>query len=41
MSVNLVLLANCTAINEVFDKGGKAGPPVVMFKHSFVWKIPI
>ena len=34
VSINLVLLADCTAINKVFDKGGKAGPPVVTFKDS-------
>ena len=34
MSINLVLLANCTAIDKVFDKGGETGPPVVMFKDS-------
>ena len=34
MSINLVLLADCTAIDKVFDKGGKTGPPVVAFKDS-------
>ena len=34
VSINLVLLADCTAIDKVFDKGGKTGPPVVMFKGS-------
>ena len=34
MSINLVLLADCTAIDKVFDKGGKTGPPVIMFKNG-------
>ena len=34
VSINLVLLADCTAIDKVFDKGGKTGPPVVVFKDS-------
>ena len=38
MSINLVLLADCTAINKVFDKGGKTRPPVVMFKDSLCAK---
>ena len=34
MSVNLVLLADCTAIDKVFDKGGKTGPPVIALKDG-------
>ena len=34
MSINLVLLADCTAINKVFDKGEKTRPPVVVLKDS-------
>ena len=34
VSINLVLLADCTAIDKVFDKGGKTGPPVVVFEDS-------
>ena len=35
MSVDLVLLANHTTHNEVFDKSGEAWPPEVTFKDSF------
>ena len=34
VSINLVQLADCTAIDKVFDKGEKTGPLVVMFKDS-------
>ena len=34
MSINLVLLADCTAIDKVFDKGENTRPPIVMFKDS-------
>ena len=34
MSIDLVLLADCTAIDKVFDKEGKTRPPVVTFKDS-------
>ena len=34
MGINLVLLADCTAIDKVLDKGGKTRPPVVAFKDS-------
>ena len=34
MSINFVLLVDCTAINKVFDKGEKTGPPVVTFKNG-------
>ena len=34
MSVNLVLLADCIAIDKVFDKGEKTGPPVIVFKDG-------
>ena len=34
VSINLVLLADLIAIDKVFDKGGKTGPPVVMFKDN-------
>ena len=34
MYVNLVLLANCTTCDKVFDKGGQAWPPEVVFKDS-------
>ena len=32
MSVDFVLLANSTICNEMFDKGGKAWPPEIVFK---------
>ena len=32
MSVDLVLLANSTTSDEMFDKGGKAWPPEIVFK---------
>ena len=32
MSVDLVLLANSTTCNEMFDKDGKARPPEIAFK---------
>ena len=35
MCVNLVLLANSTASDEVFDKGGKTRPPEVVFEDQF------
>ena len=35
MSVDLVLLANCAAHNEVLDKGGKTWPPEILFKDGF------
>ena len=35
MSVDLVLLANCAAHNEVLDKGGKTWPPEIPFKDGF------
>ena len=38
MSINLVLLADCTSINKVFDKGGKTGPPVIAFKDGLHMK---
>ena len=34
MSINLVLLADCTTINKMFDKGEKTGPPVIVFKDG-------
>ena len=34
MSVNLVLLADGTTIDEMFYKGSKAQPPKVMFKDG-------
>ena len=34
VSINLVLLADCTAIDKVFDKGGKTRPPVIAFKDG-------
>ena len=34
MCINLVLLADCAAINKVLDKEGKTGPPIVAFKDS-------
>ena len=34
VSVNLVLLADCIAIDKVFDKGGKTGPPVIVLKDG-------
>ena len=33
MSVDLVLLANSTTHNEMFDKSGKAWPPEVMLNN--------
>ena len=35
MSVNLILLTDCTAVDEVFDKGGETRPPEVTFKDRF------
>ena len=35
MGVDFVLLADGTAIDEVFDKGSKARPPEVSFKNHF------
>ena len=35
MSVNLILLTDCTAVNEVFDEGGETRPPEVMFMDRF------
>ena len=32
MSVDLVLLANSAACDEMLDKGGKAWPPEITFK---------
>ena len=32
MSVDLVLFANSTTCDEMFDKGGKAWPPEITFK---------
>ena len=32
MSVNLVLLANSTSHDKMFDKGGQAWPPEIVFK---------
>ena len=35
MSVNLILLTDCTAVDDVFDKGGETRPPEVTFKDRF------
>ena len=35
MSVDLVLLANGTTRNEVFDKSGKTRPPEVVLNDRF------
>ena len=35
MSVSLVLLANSTTCNEMFDKGGETWPPAVSLKDRF------
>ena len=34
MGVDLVLLTDCTSINEILDKGGKSQPPVVSLKDG-------
>ena len=34
MGVDLVLLADCTSINKIFDKGSKSWPPVVPFEDG-------
>ena len=33
MSVNLILLTDCTAIDKVFDEEEETRPPEVMFKN--------
>ena len=38
MSVDFVLLANCTASNKMFDEGGQAQPPEIPFQDCFSTK---
>ena len=35
MSVDFVLLANCTTCNEMLDHGGKTWPLVILLKDRF------